>query len=49
MFHLQQTVAAITDQKVTLKNGQAIEADLVAIGIGVKPEIELAERAGIKN
>ena len=49
VFHLQQTVAAIDERKVTLKNGQAIEADLVVIGIGVKPRIDLAERAGIET
>jgi apoptosis-inducing factor 3 len=48
-FHLQQTVAAIDERKVTLKDGQAIEADLVLIGIGVKPLTDLAERAGIKT
>jgi apoptosis-inducing factor 3 len=48
-FHLQQTVAAIDAHKVTLKNGEAIAADLVVIGIGVKAETELADRAGIKT
>jgi apoptosis-inducing factor 3 len=49
VFHLQQTVAAIDQRRVTLKDGQAIEADLVVIGIGVKPLTDLAERAGIKT
>jgi len=49
VFHLQQSVVAIDERKVTLKNGHAIEADLVVIGIGVKPLIDLAERAGIKT
>jgi NADPH-dependent 2,4-dienoyl-CoA reductase/sulfur reductase-like enzyme len=49
VFHLQQTVTAIDERKVTLKDGQAIEADLVVIGIGVKPLTDLAERAGIKS
>ena len=49
VFHLQQTIAAIDERKVTLKDGQAIEADLVVIGIGVKPLTDLAERAGIKT
>jgi apoptosis-inducing factor 3 len=47
-FYLQQTVVAIDERGVTLKNGQTIEADLVVIGIGVKPLTDLAERAGIK-
>ncbi len=49
VFHLQQSVVAIDERKVTLKNGHAIEADLVVIGIGVKPLIDLAELAGIKT
>jgi NADPH-dependent 2,4-dienoyl-CoA reductase/sulfur reductase-like enzyme/nitrite reductase/ring-hydroxylating ferredoxin subunit len=49
VFHLQQSVAAIDDQKVTLTDGQSIEANLVVVGIGVKPLTELAERAGIKT
>ena len=48
-FHLQQSVAAIDERKVTLKDGNVIDADLVVIGIGVKPLIDLAERAGIKT
>src|ERR1700736_6698553 len=49
VFHLRQSVVAIDDRKVTLKDGHAIEADLVVVGIGVKPLIDLAERAGIKT
>jgi apoptosis-inducing factor 3 len=49
VFHLQQNVAAINERKVTLKDGQAIEADLVVIGIGVRPLTDLAEPAGINT
>jgi apoptosis-inducing factor 3 len=49
VFHLQQTVVAIDERKVTLKDGHTVNADLVVIGIGVKPLIDLAERAGIKT
>ena len=34
---------------MTLKGGHTVNADLVVIGIGVKPLIDLAERAGIKT
>jgi len=48
VFHLQQSVVAIDERRVVLKDGNAIEeADLVVIGIGVRPLIDLAERAGI--
>jgi NADP-dependent 3-hydroxy acid dehydrogenase YdfG len=49
VFHLQQSVVAIDERKVTLKDGHTVSADLVVIGIGVKPLIDLAERAGIKT
>jgi apoptosis-inducing factor 3 len=49
VFHLQQSVVAIDARKVTLKDGHTIEADLVVIGIGVKPRIDLAEHAGIRT
>jgi NAD(P)H-nitrite reductase large subunit len=48
VFHLQQSVVAIDERKVTLQDGHTVSADLVVIGIGVKPLIELAERAGIQ-
>jgi NADPH-dependent 2,4-dienoyl-CoA reductase/sulfur reductase-like enzyme len=48
VFHLKQSVVAIDERKVTLKDGHTVDADVVVIGIGVKPLIDLAERAGIK-
>ncbi len=33
---------------VQLKNGERIKADLVILGIGVVPNVELAEKAGLK-
>src|SRR5712672_2611624 len=49
VFHLQQSVVAIDEQRVVLKDGNVIDADLGVIGIGVKPLIDLAEGAGIKT
>jgi len=46
-FNLDTTVAAIDERKVTLQNGKNLEADLVVVGIGVKPSISLAEEAGL--
>jgi NADPH-dependent 2,4-dienoyl-CoA reductase/sulfur reductase-like enzyme/nitrite reductase/ring-hydroxylating ferredoxin subunit len=48
IFHLGQTATAIDRKTVTLKNGATLAADLVVVGIGVRPRIELAERAGLK-
>ena len=46
-FHLGTTATAIDDQCVTLKNGERLPADLVVIGIGVRPAISLAQGAGL--
>jgi apoptosis-inducing factor 3 len=46
-FHLGTTAAAIEDDDVILQNGERIPADLVVIGVGVRPAIALAEQAGL--
>ena len=46
-FHLGRTVAAIDGQHVRLDDGRVIEAELVLVGIGVRPRLELAEKAGL--
>jgi NADPH-dependent 2,4-dienoyl-CoA reductase/sulfur reductase-like enzyme len=46
-FHLENTVTAIDGNRVVLKNGDGLNADLVVIGIGVRPRIGLAEKAGL--
>lgn len=47
VFHLGTTATAIDARSVTLKNGETLLADLVAVGIGVRPMISLAEQAGL--
>jgi apoptosis-inducing factor 3 len=46
-FHLGMTATSIDQHAVTLKNGNRIEADLVVVGIGVRPALALAEQAGL--
>ncbi len=47
IFHLEDTATAIDAQKVVLKSGAEIEADLVVVGVGVRPRLALAEKAGL--
>jgi apoptosis-inducing factor 3 len=47
VFHLGETAAAIERDQVKLKSGRGVQADLVVAGVGVRPRLELAERAGL--
>jgi NADPH-dependent 2,4-dienoyl-CoA reductase/sulfur reductase-like enzyme/nitrite reductase/ring-hydroxylating ferredoxin subunit len=46
-FHLGRSVTSIDGNAVVLDNGERIEADLVVAGIGVRPNVQLAESAGV--
>lgn len=46
-FHLRDTVAAIEDDGVVLASGPKIGAELVVVGVGVRPRLGLAEAAGL--
>jgi NADPH-dependent 2,4-dienoyl-CoA reductase/sulfur reductase-like enzyme/nitrite reductase/ring-hydroxylating ferredoxin subunit len=48
IFHLGDTVTAIDGRKATLKSGGTLEADLVVVGVGVRPRLTLAEQAGLR-
>jgi NADPH-dependent 2,4-dienoyl-CoA reductase/sulfur reductase-like enzyme/nitrite reductase/ring-hydroxylating ferredoxin subunit len=47
IFHPGDTVAAIEDKRATLKSGAVLEADVVVVGVGVRPRLGLAEQAGL--
>jgi NADPH-dependent 2,4-dienoyl-CoA reductase/sulfur reductase-like enzyme len=47
IFHLGDTVTAIDGKRASLKSGGAIEADIVVVGVGVRPRLALAEKAGL--
>ena len=46
-FHLGTTATEIDERSVTLRSGETIPADLVVIGVGVRPAVALAEQAGL--
>jgi NADPH-dependent 2,4-dienoyl-CoA reductase/sulfur reductase-like enzyme len=46
-FHLGQTVTRVDGRSVTLSGGTALDADFVVMGVGVRPAIALAEKAGL--
>jgi len=46
-FHLGANVTGITKDRVRLSTGEELEADLVVTGIGVRPNLALAEAAGL--
>jgi apoptosis-inducing factor 3 len=47
VFHLGQTVTAVSGRTVSLSGGGTLDADFVVMGVGVRPSIALAERSGL--
>jgi NADPH-dependent 2,4-dienoyl-CoA reductase/sulfur reductase-like enzyme/nitrite reductase/ring-hydroxylating ferredoxin subunit len=47
VLHLGTVPARITTSEVVLGNGETLPADLVVVGIGVRPVLALAEQAGL--
>jgi NADPH-dependent 2,4-dienoyl-CoA reductase/sulfur reductase-like enzyme/nitrite reductase/ring-hydroxylating ferredoxin subunit len=48
IFHLGDTVVAIDGKRASLKSGGVLEAEMVVVGVGVRPRLGLAEQAGLK-
>jgi NADPH-dependent 2,4-dienoyl-CoA reductase/sulfur reductase-like enzyme len=46
-FHLGRTAAAIQDHYVQLDDETKLDCELAVVGIGVRPNIQLAEQAGV--
>jgi NADPH-dependent 2,4-dienoyl-CoA reductase/sulfur reductase-like enzyme len=46
-FHLGRMPAVIKERQVQLDDGTALDCDLVVVGIGVRPNLALAQQAGI--
>jgi NADPH-dependent 2,4-dienoyl-CoA reductase/sulfur reductase-like enzyme/nitrite reductase/ring-hydroxylating ferredoxin subunit len=47
-FYLGRTVTEIGEHDLRLSDGTTLEADLVVVGIGVRPDLGLAEAAGLR-
>ena len=45
VFHLGHTLARIDSRQARLDDGSVIDADLVLVGIGVRPRLDLAEKS----
>jgi NADPH-dependent 2,4-dienoyl-CoA reductase/sulfur reductase-like enzyme/nitrite reductase/ring-hydroxylating ferredoxin subunit len=48
IFHLEDTADAFVERQVKLRSGATLQADLVVVGVGVRPRTSLAEKAGLK-
>ncbi|WP_233271878.1 FAD-dependent oxidoreductase [Paraburkholderia acidiphila] len=47
VFLLGNTASAIDAQRISLKAGGNLEAELVVVGVGARPRLTLAEQAGL--
>jgi 3-phenylpropionate/trans-cinnamate dioxygenase ferredoxin reductase subunit len=47
VFHLGRSVARCDAAAVHLDNGDTLPADLIVAGVGVRPNVDLAEEAGL--
>jgi len=46
-FHLGATVQHVANRTITLSDGSVVESDLIVAGVGVRPAIAWAEKAGL--
>lgn len=47
-FHLGKTLQRMDGTRATLSDGSMVEADFVVAGVGVRPALALAEKAGLQ-
>jgi len=47
VFHLGRTVGRLDGTRVTLSDATTFDADFVVVGVGVRPMVGLAEKAGL--
>jgi 3-phenylpropionate/trans-cinnamate dioxygenase ferredoxin reductase subunit len=49
IFHLQDTISRLEGRRVILRSGGSLDADLLVLGVGVRPACALAERSGLRT
>ncbi len=47
IFHLEETVDHVQGRAVTLSGGATVDADFIVLGVGVRPNLSIAEQAGL--
>ena len=47
VFHLGDTAASIGANEILLSSGNTLAADMIVVGIGVQPRLDLAEKSGL--
>jgi apoptosis-inducing factor 3 len=48
VFHLGQTASGVEPRRLALASGERLETDLIVAGVGVRPAVTLAEKAGLR-
>jgi NADPH-dependent 2,4-dienoyl-CoA reductase/sulfur reductase-like enzyme len=48
-FHMGREVTRIDEHTVVLQDGTSLDAELVVVGIGVRPRVALADAAGLRT
>lgn len=48
VFHLESSADSFSPGRLALKGGEVLEADIVVLGVGVRPRVDLAPAAGLK-
>ena len=47
-FHMEDSVTRLEGRRAVLSSGATLESDFLVLGVGVRPSVELAQRAGLK-
>jgi NADPH-dependent 2,4-dienoyl-CoA reductase/sulfur reductase-like enzyme/nitrite reductase/ring-hydroxylating ferredoxin subunit len=48
VFHLGQTASGVEPRRIALASGERLDTDLIVAGVGVRPAVALAEKAGLR-